>query len=419
MATSDVVVSHGGPATISEARAAGHLPVVVPRDPAFGEHVDDHQKRFSAWLASKGLVDRHTDEASFLVALDEALERGRTAGAEADAAVAASVERFGRLVDEARSGKRVRAEDGPVVVFIAGFGRSGSTLLERLLGETPGVTCLGEVVHLWQRGLLDDESCACGEAFSQCPTWQAIGEIAFGGWDQVDVQRVFELRSAVDRQRRIPVTALPTTTPATRADLVEYAGYYAAIYRAASTLTGSPVVVDSSKHVSLAFVAEPRRRPRPPRPAHGARPASGRLQLVQGGGPPRGHRRRRVSAHAAVLRAHEQPQVADEQPARRGPPRRAGCRSRGCSTNSWSVTPRRPCRRRPRSSTCRLSPASRLWTDGVILATSHSVAGNPMRFTTGPVRLRLDDAWTTQLPSEQRRLVSVLTAPLQRWYGRG
>ena len=168
--------------------------------------------------------------------------------------MAASVERFGRLVDEARAGKRVRAEDGPVVVYIAGFGRSGSTLLERLLGETPGVTCLGEVVHLWQRGLLDDESCACGEPFSRCPTWQAIGEIAFGGWDQVDVHRVFELRSAVDRQRRIPVTALPTTTPATRADLVEYAGYYAAVYRAAATLTGSPVVVDSSKHVSLAFV---------------------------------------------------------------------------------------------------------------------------------------------------------------------
>src|SRR5207342_3032116 len=41
--SADVVVSHGGPATISEARAAGHRPVVVPRDPGRGEHVDDHQ----------------------------------------------------------------------------------------------------------------------------------------------------------------------------------------------------------------------------------------------------------------------------------------------------------------------------------------------------------------------------------------
>ena len=55
----------------------------------------------------------------------------------------------------------------------------------------------------------------------------------------------------------------------------------------------------------------------------------------------------------------------------------------------------------------------------VMLVTSHSVAGNPMRFTTGPVLLRVDDGWTDELPAGQRRLVSGLTAPLDRWYRRG
>jgi hypothetical protein len=63
-------------------------------------------------------------------------------------------------------------------------------------------------------------------------------------------------------------------------------------------------------------------------------------------------------------------------------------------------------------------PALEVVDNEVTLATSHSVAGNPMRFTTGPVRLRVDDGWTTRLPSGQRRVVSGLTAPLDRWYRR-
>ena len=52
-----VVVSHGGPTTIAEARRRGHHPIVVPRDPRHGEHVDDHQMRFARRLAQDGLVE--------------------------------------------------------------------------------------------------------------------------------------------------------------------------------------------------------------------------------------------------------------------------------------------------------------------------------------------------------------------------
>ncbi|WP_242086686.1 glycosyltransferase [Microbacterium lacticum] len=51
----DVVVTHGGPGTISTARAAGHTPVIVPRDPSRGEHVDGHQMRFAMWAAEHQL----------------------------------------------------------------------------------------------------------------------------------------------------------------------------------------------------------------------------------------------------------------------------------------------------------------------------------------------------------------------------
>lgn len=48
-----IVVCHGGPATIFEAVACGHVPIVVPRDPRHREHVDDHQLRFVRRIASR------------------------------------------------------------------------------------------------------------------------------------------------------------------------------------------------------------------------------------------------------------------------------------------------------------------------------------------------------------------------------
>ena len=92
------------------------------------------------------------------------------------------------------------------VVFIGGFGRSGSTLLERMLGCLDGVVTLGEVGHLWQRGIVNDESCACGQPFSRCPFWSEVGQRAFGGWTSVDAARVLDLKDKVDRQRRMPST---------------------------------------------------------------------------------------------------------------------------------------------------------------------------------------------------------------------
>ncbi len=51
------------------------------------------------------------------------------------------------------------------------------------------------------------------------------------------------------------------------------------------------------------------------------------------------------------------------------------------------------------------------------LTTSHTVAGNPMRFRTGRIELRRDDAWRQQLPRRQQRVISALTAPLLARYG--
>jgi UDP-N-acetylglucosamine transferase subunit ALG13 len=45
-----VVVLHAGSSSFLQARAAGRRPILVPRRPERGEHVDDHQVRFTRAL---------------------------------------------------------------------------------------------------------------------------------------------------------------------------------------------------------------------------------------------------------------------------------------------------------------------------------------------------------------------------------
>lgn len=70
------VVCHGGPGSIMDARASGHVPVCVPRDPDLGEHVDPHQQRFARVSADAGIVRVAFTLDEFTRALDEALAAG-------------------------------------------------------------------------------------------------------------------------------------------------------------------------------------------------------------------------------------------------------------------------------------------------------------------------------------------------------
>lgn len=97
----DVVVCHGGPSTISEARRIGFRPIVFPRRVEYGEHVDDHQNLFVRRLAEDGLVHRVGTEDEVERALDAGLANPSTMRVEdADRSITEeSVHRFGALVD--------------------------------------------------------------------------------------------------------------------------------------------------------------------------------------------------------------------------------------------------------------------------------------------------------------------------------
>lgn len=89
MAEAKVVVCHGGPGLIMEAREAGHLPLCLPRNPALGEHVDGHQQRFAVVVNDGGVVRTVATATEFQAELDKALITTASPGA----ALAGSSER--------------------------------------------------------------------------------------------------------------------------------------------------------------------------------------------------------------------------------------------------------------------------------------------------------------------------------------
>ena len=299
------------------------------------------------------------------------------------------------------------------------MGRSGSTLLERLLGELDGVCPAGEVVHLWQRGVRGDERCGCGEPFSACPFWQQVGKAAFAGWDKVDVDRVARLHASVDRSRFMPLLSTSASRRAFFPGLEEYTAYYARTYAAIADVSNSDVVIDSSKHASLAYclrscpdldlrvvhvIRDSRavayswsktvQRPETTTETHiatySAPSAAMRwnlqnsaLQLLSQLGPPTLHVRYEdlVRDPAAKLR---------EIAAFAGLPESTGLGFLDTDgRGNW-------------------------WAD---LGVTHTVSGNPMRFTSGRIPIRPDDEWRTAMLTSKRRTVTAITLPLLARYG--
>ncbi|MFN7151081.1 MAG: sulfotransferase [Microthrixaceae bacterium] len=305
---------------------------------------------------------------------------------------------------------------GTPLLFLGGAGRSGSTLLECMLAEIDQVTVLGEVNHLWERGVRNDELCACEQAFSGCDFWVEVGERAFGGWQRVDLPRLLRLKDAVDRQRRLPWTLRRSPGRRFRTTVVEYAEHYRRIYEAAAAVSGARVVVDSSK-VAPTAMALSHHPDIDLRVLHIVRDARGVA-----------HSWSKVVARPETRGAEEMPRMgtmgstvqwvahnlAIGGVARRGVPlvrlryEDLVAEPAGALARSWAALDL------PGEGLVPVTPAGTIELHG-----THSVAGNPMRFRRGTTALQVDDAWRDRLSTRDRRLVEAVAWPALHHFGYG
>lgn len=142
-----------------------------------------------------------------------------------------------------------------VVAYVAGSGRSGSTLLDRTLGSLQGCVSIGEVRLLWQEGLIENRSCGCGSPFAECRFWTEVGQRAFGGWDKIDAAAVVVLGQAVARNRFFLWLLFPRVAPtAYKQKLAQYQELLHDLYSGVAQVSGADVIVDSSKDPAYALV---------------------------------------------------------------------------------------------------------------------------------------------------------------------
>lgn len=60
----------------------------------------------------------------------------------------------------------------PSVAYIAGYGRSGSTILGILLGAHKGFHHMGAIAHLPNLAVSNEITCSCGRIYRECKEWQ-------------------------------------------------------------------------------------------------------------------------------------------------------------------------------------------------------------------------------------------------------
>ncbi len=129
--------------------------------------------------------------------------------------------------------------DDVQLIYIAGYGRSGSTLLDALLGNHPRIFGAGELSWLFSRNL-DDSPCCCGAPLVECPFWRAV------------LAEVFDALPDLDCRAAAEITRQAESLPTRRRDLATYAALWKTTLRAIARLSGRPLIVDSSKSSRLA-----------------------------------------------------------------------------------------------------------------------------------------------------------------------
>lgn len=296
------------------------------------------------------------------------------------------------------------------VLFVGGVWGSGTTLLDLLLGELPGLVAVGELRQLWRSGILEDRRCGCGAAFGACPFWREVGVEAFGGWDRLDAADLAGRQRALDTVWMGGRFALSRSTGARAGPLLEG---LARVLTAIRRVSGRSVVVDSSKapgqaialrslpheDVRLVLVV---RDPRAVVFSQQRRAEHARARGDHPGPVVRSWATRWVAYNAMVPRLFPRAARAvtiryEDLAAEPGPTLELVASSVGISL--------------PPEAFAFVGP------DSARLGIQHTVYGNPMRFAVGEVPIRLDDDWVRQMPEGDRRTVARLTAPLLGRYG--
>jgi hypothetical protein len=143
------------------------------------------------------------------------------------------------------------------VLFVAGWGRSGSTLLDNLLGQIDGFFSTGEIRYIWERGVLGEWTCGCGRPVKECEVWSAVLAKIREEEPAPDAQTVVDWQKQVTRFRHtMSLLRLGSHDVRDGSMVQSYVSLVGKLFSAVAEVTGARVIVDSSKRPSDAAILE-------------------------------------------------------------------------------------------------------------------------------------------------------------------
>ena len=129
------------------------------------------------------------------------------------------------------------------VLYIAGNGHSGSTLLDIIIGSSPEIFSAGELGYI-TRDTIFDEKCSCGEKIAQCDLWVPV----IKKWQtktSISLSDYKKLRWKFERNmasfRVLKNSFLPSKS------FIQYCEATLALFEAIQEETGKDIIVDSTK----------------------------------------------------------------------------------------------------------------------------------------------------------------------------
>ncbi|RPI31568.1 MAG: sulfotransferase [Chloroflexota bacterium] len=300
------------------------------------------------------------------------------------------------------------------ILYIAGSGRSGSTILHNILGQIDGFFSIGELRYVWERGFVKNKPCGCGRPFQECEFWKAVLGQTSGLLDQIDAYRLYRLTESF-RIHHLPFTVIPNVRIRHLSRLSGYLEAIEKLYRAIQCVTDSRVIVDSSKNPAYGYLI-----------SHLSSIDLHILHFVRDA--------RAVAYSWSKKKLFNPDPVNPDYMAQKGPLKSA---FQWNARNAFTELLLRQAPEKymqlkyedfvqaPRQSVESIlnflcEPAMSLPFESdksVRLKENHSVFGNLVRFQTGVVNIQLDKEWKSKMSSLNKAAVTLLTLPLLVKYG--
>ncbi len=144
--------------------------------------------------------------------------------------------------------RSIPSEKLPRIIYIMGSGRSGTTILEVLLSNSPGVAGVGEVTHIFRDGYINGDVCACGSDVSECELWSTVRRQC--DWSDADISSGEKLFRRFSWHSKFPGVAMGLAPANAKKEFADLNGK---LFSAVAKHSGAHTIIDSSKYAARAI----------------------------------------------------------------------------------------------------------------------------------------------------------------------